>query len=114
MAAAQVKRVVSDDAALCEVLVGIVSEIYRHVDTKFAAQEEKINALQSAMEQLRFVPWSEGQQYRKGNICSLGGSLFFCNRDTQSRPGVGTDWLLLIPKPRDGRDATPPQEEETR
>jgi hypothetical protein len=64
---------------------------------------EKIEG--AAMEFAFKGAWTDGHRYRKRNIVSLGGAVYYCSADiTETRPGVGDDWLLLVPKPRDGRD----------
>jgi hypothetical protein len=62
-----------------------------------AELEAQINRLQSAVEQFRFVPWSEGKTFRAGNLCSLGGALYACIADTSSRPPDSSGWVLLAP-----------------
>ena len=62
--------------------------------------------IEDAMRELAFKgAWQEGQRYLKRNLVSMGGAIFYCAVDsTELRPGVGIDWALLVPKPRDGKD----------
>jgi hypothetical protein len=58
--------------------------------------------------------WQAGTRYRRGNFVALGG-LWHCEKDTEARPGSdGTSWVLVIQKPRDGRDYVPPAPAERR
>jgi hypothetical protein len=73
----------------------IVIGILREIDAR----------IEDAMKQLVFKgAWVEGRQYQKRNLTSVGGAIYLCSADTDSRPGVSNDWALLIPKPRDHRD----------
>lgn len=47
--------------------------------------------------------WREGQQYKRNNLVTLG-SIWHAGVDTQAKPGTNDDWVLMIPKPRDGKD----------
>jgi hypothetical protein len=74
--------------------------------------------LDNAMKQFVFKgAWAENQKYRQRNLVSMGGAVYYCQTEdgTDARPGVGTtDWVLLVPKPRDGRDYVPPEPPEPR
>jgi hypothetical protein len=113
MAVTQVRRqVVGDDDALQDVLVRVVAAIHKQTDGKIAALEAKLNALQSAMAQFKFVgQWREGMQCRAGNFITTGGQVWHCNADTTSRPGTDSSFTLAVKSGRDGRDGrdfTPP------
>ena len=48
--------------------------------------------------------FKEGQQYRKGDMVTSGGSLWHCDEDTTDKPGSGSrDWTLCAKKGADGR-----------
>jgi hypothetical protein len=84
------------------------------VEERCAALEIKINRLEAAIQEFKFVPWEEGKQFRAGNFTSVGGALFHAGADTKARPGNGSaDWRLVAARGRDGKDgkdyAPPPQ-----
>lgn len=52
--------------------------------------------------------WSAGQEYRRGNLVTLHGNIFHCNRQTDGKPGEDHDgWTLAVRKGRDGKDLRP-------
>lgn len=86
------------DAAFEEMMVLIVSGIFREVDAR----------LEEAMKEFSFKgAWMEGRKYQKRNLVSMGGAIYLCATSTTERPGASNDWALLVPKPRDGRDGEP-------
>jgi hypothetical protein len=107
------RQILRDDDALVEVMGRVVAEINRETDAKIAALEAKINGLQAAMQEFRFVgQWAEFKTYKAGNFVSMGGQIFHANADTNSRPGMDSTWTLACKSGRDGRDgkdATPPE-----
>jgi hypothetical protein len=69
----------------------------------------RIDALEARIAEFTFKgPWTEGQEYKKGNFVSHGGSLFVCEFDTKTKPGSGAGWALAVARGRDGRDFQPP------
>ena len=100
-----------------EVMVLILSAIYRETDAKFAALESKLTRLETAQQEFSYKGnWQEGKQYKRGNFVTLG-SVWHANVDTRSKPGSDSDWALVVPKPRDGRDGkdyVPPEPPERR
>lgn len=48
--------------------------------------------------------FSEGTEYRPGNLVTWGGSIWHCNTATTEKPGVNGSWTLAVKKGRDGRD----------
>jgi hypothetical protein len=90
------------DAALAEV----IGEALGEVEARCMA---RITALETQITELRFVPWAEGKTFRAGNITSMGGAVYACVANTETRPAPdSSSWVLLMTKPRDGRDYTPP------
>ena len=75
-------------------------------------EERLASKLEEAMKEFIFKgAWTEGKRYRQRNFVSIGGAVYYCNADTDTRPGTSDDWSLLVPKPRDGKDGkdfTPP------
>jgi hypothetical protein len=99
-ARAEVKQYASD---VIEPAVGMA--LGRLLKEAEARIEARIAALESATKEFRFVgAWQEGMHCRRGNIVTQGGAIFCADRDTSARPGVGSDFVLMIPRPRDGRD----------
>jgi hypothetical protein len=106
VASSQIRTVVRSeiqkfaDKVLAEAIGTAVGDLVRECERRCTAK------LEDAMKECVFKgQWTEGQQYRKHNLVSMGGAIYYCNVDsTDSRPGVGSDWALLVPKPRDGRD----------
>jgi hypothetical protein len=88
-----------------DVLPKVIGTVMRESEQRCAALEAQIAELRTAMQEFRFVPWSEGKTFRAGNICSLGGALYACTADTEAKPAPDSNgWVLLMAKPRDGRD----------
>jgi hypothetical protein len=94
MPAAQMKFV--SEEALVGIIGRVVAQVFEATDAKIAA----------AMAEFVFKgQWTENTLYKKRNLVTMGGAIHICNAEqTTTRPGVGTDWTLLVPKPRDGRD----------
>jgi hypothetical protein len=80
----------------------LVTEMQRN---KRLELEKRIEALEARAANFKYVgAWREGR-YARGNLCSMGGAVFFCSAaGTDSRPGICADCSLMIPKPKDGRD----------
>jgi integrin beta 3 len=50
--------------------------------------------------------WLEGKAYEQGDVVTWAGSGWIAKTDTITKPGDGSsDWLLVIKRGRDGRDA---------
>jgi hypothetical protein len=106
-----VKRLLSE-AKFEEVMVYIVSGIFRETNAQFAALEAKLTRLETAMAQFKFVgQWAEFKTYKTGNFVSMGGQVYHANVDTNSRPGTDSAWTLACKSGRDGRDGkdAPPE-----
>ena len=74
-------------------------------EARCAALEAKLNGLQAAISEFRFVgQWHEGKSCRAGNFVTTGGQVWHCNTDTNSRPGTDSTWTLAVKSGRDGRD----------
>jgi hypothetical protein len=82
-----------------QVMVHILRAIAQETDARLAALEERLS-------EFAFKgTWSEGTRYKKRNLVSMGGAIYYCNvESTDGRPGVSPDWALLVPKAKDGRD----------
>jgi hypothetical protein len=103
---AEIKRYTDD--VLAEAIAQAMGDLVRECERRCTAK------LEDAMKEFVFKgQWDEGKRYRQRNLVSMGGAIYYCNADsTETRPGTGTDWALLVPKPRDGRDGkdmTPPE-----
>jgi integrin beta 3 len=49
--------------------------------------------------------YRDGEHYTRGDVVTLGGSLWHCDEDTAEKPGEGkTAWILAAKRGRDGRD----------
>lgn len=48
-------------------------------------------------------PHEAGKTYERGTFVTLGGSLWHCNRRSDSRPGDGPAWTLAVKAGRDAR-----------
>jgi arginine/lysine/ornithine decarboxylase len=77
---------------------------------KFVAQEidkramSRIEQLEKILEQRRWVGvWAVGL-YHEGNLVTHDGSMWHCNRDTDSKPGTSDAWTLCVKRGRDGKD----------
>lgn len=44
-----------------------------------------------------------GDTYNQGDTATFGGSLWYCDTDTDEKPGVGKCWVLCAKKGRDGK-----------
>jgi hypothetical protein len=78
---------------------------------KFVAAEidkravARIAALEKILKQRRYVGvWAVGK-YHEGNLVTHDGSMWHCNRETDSKPGQSDAWTLCVKRGRDGRDA---------
>jgi hypothetical protein len=84
----------------------LVRNIAHFVKEQIAPLNEQIAELQQTLEQFGYVgQWTEGVEYKRGNFCTLGGSLWHCNATTStSRPTTdNSDWSLAVKRGRDGR-----------
>jgi len=50
--------------------------------------------------------WQE-REYAHGDVVTLGGSQWHCERETKTRPGIGDAWKLVVKKGADGKDGKP-------
>ena len=51
--------------------------------------------------------YQEGKDYQQGDVVTFGGSLWHCDKDTQTKPGTkDSDWSLAAKKGRDGKDGS--------
>lgn len=88
--------------AIAEIVYAVVS----HLATKAG---EEIGALQARIANLESCPFEytgahvNGQQYRKGQFASQGGSVWHANTATTQRPGDGPAWTLAVKAGRDAR-----------
>jgi hypothetical protein len=62
----------------------------------------------SALER-RAVPkylgvWRANSSYSEGALVTENGSLWHCNKETDSKPGTNADWTLCVKRGRDGKD----------
>jgi hypothetical protein len=74
------------------------------IEERCAPSEEKINELEAAMSEFSYKgALIEGRTYAKGNFVT-SGSVWHAVRDTTAKPGVNDDWLMVLARPRDGRD----------
>lgn len=48
--------------------------------------------------------WKDGPHIA-GDVCTRGGSAWHCQRDTSGMPGDSPDWVLMVKKGADGKDA---------
>jgi hypothetical protein len=108
---AEIKRFT--DYVLLPGIAQAVGTLVRECEARCTAK------LEDVMKEFTFKgAWQQGERYRKRNLVSLGGAIYFCSATcTESRPGLGNDWVLFVPKPRDGRDgkdAAPPEPPEQR
>ena len=95
------------DDVLAEAIGQAIGQI---VNERFAEVNAKLARLEASMAEFRFVPWSEGKDFRAGNFTSVGGALFHCSADTKAKPGNGSaDWYLVAARGRDGKDYVPPE-----
>ncbi|MBS0245496.1 MAG: hypothetical protein JSR61_02670 [Proteobacteria bacterium] len=47
-----------------------------------------------------------GATYQRGHFATDDGSVWFCNRETKTRPSEGgSNWTLAVKRGRDGKDA---------
>jgi hypothetical protein len=46
-----------------------------------------------------------GKTYDAGEVVTDGGSAFHCQRLTGAAPGSSPDWVLMVKRGRDGKDA---------
>ena len=49
--------------------------------------------------------WQASQDYRRGDLVTLNGSIWHANVETRAKPGAGSDWTLAVKAGRDGKDA---------
>ena len=77
---------------------------------KFVASEidrravSRIAQLEKILEQRRWVGvWAAGL-YHEGNLVTHDGSMWHCNRGTDSKPGESDAWTLCVKRGRDGKD----------
>lgn len=102
----------------------VVSAIYKQISTfledmnarnqernaKIASLEARVTAIEDRGVEYKGV-FTPGQEYRRGDACTMDGALWIAKRKTTGRPGVDFDgWQLAVMrgKPgRDGKDARP-------
>jgi hypothetical protein len=72
--------------------------LFDHVKDDCMLLAKEIKALKRKVAEMSEVKycgvWQQSLTYKKGNFTTYGGSLWSCCRDTESRPGDGTDWQL--------------------
>ena len=89
----ELSRVLVDQ--ITEYVLPVVDKLARQIDTIAAALEER-------EKQLRYCGvYEAGRKYSKGNFVTDGGSLWHCDRETTTRPGVGDCWTLAVKRGRD-------------
>jgi hypothetical protein len=74
--------------------------------------KERIASLEAKVKELeaRTVPkylgvWRAGVEYSEGSLLTYDGSLWYCNKAANSKPGTGDDaWTLCV---KHGRDLRP-------
>jgi hypothetical protein len=95
------------DDTFAQTMAMIVAAITNEMDAKLTALEARLAefAFRGA--------WIEGRQYKRGNFVTLG-SVWHAAVDTRSKPGTDSDWVLVMSKPRDGKDAPLPEPPEPR
>lgn len=90
-----------------QLLTAINQFVREEVDKATEPLRELIAELRKGLDDFGYVgDWGDGIVYRKGNFCSLSGSMWFCCADaTQERPSTSArDWMLAVKRGRDGRD----------
>jgi hypothetical protein len=89
-------QIIRYDAQFEEFMLRVIVGVYAEVDAR----------IEESMKEFVFRgSWTDGRKYKKRNLVSLGGAVFYCNvESTDMRPGVSPDWALLVPKAKDGRD----------
>jgi hypothetical protein len=40
--------------------------------------------------------WKNDRRYARGDLVTDGGGLWFCNTQTNTRPGSGSHWILAV------------------
>lgn len=65
---------------------------------------DRIAQLEQRLADFGYVgEWQEATEYKHGNFCSLGGSMWHAERDTTARPTTEhPDWRLAVKRGRDG------------
>jgi hypothetical protein len=97
MVRAEIRRFADD--VMAQAIGQCIGDMAREVEARFAAK------LEEATKEFAFKgQWTEGTQYRRGNLVSMGGQVHHCNDDTKSRPDTDGTWTLVCRSGRDGRD----------
>ena len=47
--------------------------------------------------------WQAADEYKRGDLATLDGSIWHCNADTRDKPGNGRTWTLAVKAGRDAR-----------
>lgn len=72
--------------------------------------QPRLNSLERRIEQLEKSPleysgvFEAGRTYRRGQLTTRQGSIWFCNSETASRPGDDDSWTLACKRGRDARN----------
>ena len=82
----------------------IGSFVQQRIDKATAPLKERIDALDRVIAERRYVGvWAVGK-YHAGNMVTHDGSVWHCDRETDSKPGQSDAWTLCVKRGRDGKD----------
>jgi hypothetical protein len=76
---------------------GVIRDLLAPLDARLTAIEQRLNGggPQTLADSYRGV-FKQGESYKRGELCTDQGGLWFCNADTQTRPGSGPHWTLAV------------------
>jgi hypothetical protein len=88
-----------------EFIMGEVADYAKSVQVALDKRDKRIEEIASDGFQ---GPWQENRSYARGMTVQAGGSVFRAKKLTAQRPGESADWVLMVRRGRNGRDARKP------
>jgi len=74
---------------------------------RVAALEKQLAEVETQQKEWTYTgAWRDDRIYKRGNFCTVGGSMWHCERDhIGCRPGDGDAWRLSVKRGADARGA---------
>lgn len=87
---------------LREVIRGLAPVIKEYVQSEIGPIQKRLTEIETKGVEYKGV-FQAAQQYERGNLVTLKGSMWHANVVTRSVPGTSNDWTLCVKAGRDAR-----------
>ncbi len=95
-----------DGAAFGEQMCAIIKDYFARQIAPVLARLDELEKQQTEQHMAYRGVYSNLIDYRKGDLVTHGGSVWFCRSATDTKPGDDPEsWVLMVKKGRDGKDA---------